>query len=364
MSARLKLFGNSLMVILVLLALCAGGCFLVFWLVAAPYTGGRLTENIGPVSARFFPAAGVLVLCLTGVGSVWTLGSAIRHYVRPLQRLKLAAAEIRDGNLDCELVVSGSDEFSEVSRSFEEMRVRLKDSNRQKRIAEEERGAMMASICHDLKTPITSIMGYADGILDKVAVTPEKVTEYAAVIRRKADSLQRLTEDLSLLSRLESAGLRLDTEPLDVGALAVEIAREFQDETPGMELSADVEPGLICEVDREKFGRVLGNLLQNSVKYKKPGRPPSVALRAVGTGDGALLTLTDDGVGIAREDLDKVYDRFYRADASRSSVGGSGLGLSIARQIVTLHGGRTWMRAAEGGGVTACVLLPLKGGKR
>ncbi len=362
MSARLKLFGNNTMAVLVLLALCAGGSFLIFWLVAAPYAGDRMGENLGAIMARFFSVAGVLVLCLAGTGSLWMAGSAIRGFVRPLQRLKLAAAEIRDGNLDYELIVTGNDEFAEVGRSFEEMRIRLRDSNRQKKVAEDERGAMMASICHDLKTPITSIMGYAEGILDGVADTPEKLREYALVISKKAHSLQKLTDDLSLLSRLENAALSLELRPLDIGGLAGEIASEFAEETPDIKLSFDIEKGLVSDIDREKFGRVLVNFLQNSVKYKRPEQAAvSVALRVVRAGEQAFLTLSDNGIGIADGDMERVYDRFYRADASRSVVKGSGLGLSIARQIVTLHGGKTWLRAAESGGVTACVLLPLSG---
>ena len=360
MSARLKLLGNNTVIIIVLLALCVCGAFLIFLLAATPYAGERINENLGVILAKFFSAAGVLMLCLAGIGLVWMSWSAIHAFIRPLQRLKLAAAEIRDGNLDYELIVTGNDEFSEVGRSFEEMRLRLKDSNRQKNIAEEERKAMMASICHDLKTPITSILGYAEGILDGVADTPEKIREYTLVISKKAYSLQRLTDDLSLLSRLENAQLPPELKPMDAGLLAGEITREFAEENPGMELTVEADEGLICDIDRESFGRVLVNLLQNSVKYKKPDRTaPSVSLSAVRAGNDALLTLTDDGIGIPPEDMARVYDRFYRSDASRSVVKGSGLGLSIARQIVTLHGGKTWMRAAEGGGVTACILLPL-----
>ena len=360
MSARFKLLGNNIMMIIALLAFCVCGAFILFALAAAPYAGQQITENLGAILARFFPTAGILVLCLTGIGLIWMYWSAIKSYIMPLQRLKLAAAEIRDGNLDYELIVTGNDEFSEVGRSFEEMRLRLKDSGRQKSIAEEERKAMMASICHDLKTPITSIMGYAEGILDGVADTPEKIMEYALVISKKAHSLQRLTNDLSLLSRLENARLPLELKPLDAGLLAQEIALGFAEENPEMELAIEIEEGHTCDIDKESFGRVLVNLLQNSVKYKRPEHTaPSVALNAARTGDNVLITLTDNGIGIQPEDMARVYDRFYRADASRSLVKGSGLGLSIARQIITLHRGKTWMRSAEGGGVTACILLPL-----
>lgn len=360
MSVRVKLIASSLTALLTLLAMSAGGCFLLFWNSAAPYTGPRLGENLGMIAARYFPLALVLLLILTGVGALWILASSVKSLVRPLRRLRRAALEIRDGNLDYELVVSGRDEFAELGLCFEQMRVRLKRSTREKQAAEDERRAMLSSVCHDLKTPITSILGYAEGILDGVADTPEKTAQYAQIIRKKALSLQKLADDLLLLSHLENAQLPLDLTSCDLGALATEISEEFSGETAGAALSADAAPGLVCMIDREKLARVLLNLLQNSVKYNN-GPAPRIELRVAAHGGHALLTVSDNGTGIPPAELGRVFERFYRVDASRGLVPGSGLGLAIARQIIHLHGGKIWIVNRPEGGLTVSVLLPLCG---
>lgn len=240
------------------------------------------------------------------------------------------------------------------------MRIQLKNSHIEKAIAESERSTMMASICHDLKTPVTSILGYAEGILDGVADTDEKKFEYVRVIQKKARSMQELTNDLSLLSKLENTQLELQKKLTDVGSITHEIASEFADMTPGLEIEFEIREGLVCELDRERFGRVVINLLENSVKYKKPGDvAPKLKITADEADGNALLTLTDNGIGISGDDLPHVFKSFYRADTSRSGVKGSGLGLSIVKQIITLHGGKAWTRSPKGGGLTVCLLLPL-----
>jgi len=381
---------------LVLNALSAAVGFLLFWLVANPYIGDRLDENAGHIAARYFPLEGIAVLILTGIGAIWIISVAARRVTGPLRRLKRAASEICDGNLGYELVVSGHDEFTELAAGFEKMRIRLKDSMRMQEKAEAERRAMMASVTHDLKTPITSIIGYAEGVLDGVAESPEKICEYMAVICKKARSLQALSEDLSLLSRLENAQLLLDKTEEDLGALVSEVwllgtggqpntGGRFSDtggrfscapcgaqenrppvsenrppvsESPTVSVS--IEPGLRVLIDREKIARVLVNLFENSEKYKKPEQPaPEISISLVRRGNEALLTLSDNGMGIAQGDLPYVFDRFYRADASRGRQSGSGLGLSIARQLVQLHGGKIWIVSNPGGGVSVNITLPI-----
>jgi histidine kinase len=220
---------------------------------------------------------------------------------------------------------------------------------------------MMASITHDLKTPITSIMGYADGILDEVANTPEKTREYAGVIRKKAKSLHLLTEDLNLLFRLENAQLPLDFVTADLGAFAADIIEEFSIENPGLAPECQLKSGLFANIDKEKMARVLLNLFQNSVKYKKPEQiVPVLRMSLVKNGPDALLTVSDDGLGIPQGDLSHVFEQFYRADASRGQSSGSGLGLSIARELVQLHGGKIWIVNNSGGGAAVNIALPLR----
>ena len=360
MSIRLRIIVSNLTAILVLNAFSLAVGFLIFWFAAAPFTGGRLSDNLGQIAARYFPLAGVMVLTLTGIGALWAVSVTARRVTKPLSRLKRAASEIRDGNLSHELAVSGNDEFTELSAAFEQMRVRLKDSTKIQERSEAERSAMMACITHDLKTPITSILGYAEGILDGVASTPEKIHEYAEVICKKAQSLQMLSDDLSLLSRLENAQLPLDKTAEDFGALITEAATEFSHNERELSLEMNLEAGVRVFVDREKMARVLVNLLQNSVKYKRPEQSRAeVSLRLVRQDNEALLTMSDMGMGISQSDLPYVFNRFYRADASRGVQSGSGLGLSIARQLVALHGGKIWVVNNSDVGVSVNILLPL-----
>ena len=382
MSIRSRIIINNLAAMLVLNALSITAGFLLFWFAASPFVGDRLTDNAAYVAARYFPLGGVAALIMTGIGAFWIIGVTARRVTGPLTRLKKAATEIRDGNLGYEMAVTGHDEFTELAAGFEQMRIRLRNSMRLQERAETERRAMMASVTHDLKTPITSIIGYAEGILDGVADTPERIKDYAEVIRKKARSLQVLSEDLSLLSLLESAGLPMNKQDEDLGELAYEVAEEFscdwrqgckwehkgtvllcsngtQENRP---LVFQIEPGLRVKIDREKMARVLVNLLQNSVKYKKPEQTePEISLTLVSRGNEALLTVSDNGVGITQNDLPNVFSQFYRADASRSIQSGSGLGLSIARHIVQLHDGKIWIVNNPGGGISVNISLPLIG---
>jgi len=337
--------------------------YLLFWFAANPYAGERLVSNAGLIAAQYFTLGGFVVLILTGIGALWAIGVTARHITGPLRRLKLAASEIRDGNLGYELSVSGTgrDEFAELAAGFEQMRIRLKDSVRMQEKAEMERRAMMASVTHDLQTPITSIIGYSEGILDNVASTPEKIREYAAVISKKARSLQALAEDLSLLSQLENAQIPLDKQEEDLSAFVSELALEFSGNIQGMQLDTRLVPGLRVLIDREKMARVILNLLQNCVKYKKPDQPgPEVSLALVKRNGLAILTVSDNGMGVAQSDLPHLFDQFYRADASRGRQGGSGLGLSIARELVHLHGGNIWILNNQGGGISVNISLPMQ----
>ena len=360
MSAKVRMHSNNVLIIFFLTLLAFLFSFIVFWINVLPYGGPRMAENLGEILGRIAPFAFIAIGITTAAGALLLWASSVRNIIAPLRRLKLAAAQIRDNNLDFELIIKGDDEFTELARSFEEMRLQLKNSRIEKEAAETERSTMMASICHDLKTPITSLLGYAEGILDGVADSPEKITSYIRVIRKKALSMQELTNDLTLLSKLETAQVQLEKRRTDIGALTREIVAEYADTVPGLELEYEIQSNLVCELDRERFGRVMINLLENSVKYKKPEDiAPQLKIVAVEADGNALLTITDNGIGISEGDLPHIFKSFYRADASRSIITGSGLGLSIVRQIITQHGGKTWMRSPRGGGVTICILMPL-----
>lgn len=360
MSTRLRIIVSNLTVIVVLSALSITVGFLLFWFAASLYMGDRFGENIASIAARYFSFGGIATLIISGIGALCVISVTARRVSAPLKKLYRAAMEIRDGNLGYELPVSGHDEFAELAAGFEQMRVRLKDSMRTQEKIEIERRTMMASITHDLKTPITSIMGYAEGILDGVAYTPEKIREYALVICKKAQSLQLLAEDLSLLSRLDNAQLPLDKQDEDFAELVSEVAAEFTHDNQDLCLTSQLASGFHVMIDREKMARVLRNLFQNSIKYKNPDIfGLKISLAIVKYNGDALFTMSDNGIGIASGDLPHVFDWFYQADTSRGQQPGSGLGLTIARQLVQLHDGKIWIINNPGGGISVNITLPL-----
>lgn len=360
MRVRNRMLTVQISVLFIFQALCLGLAFWVWFFAAAPLIGReRLVQHLGQIAARYFTAAGVLTLILGAASAAWLSYVARKRVYRPLARLKHAALRIRDGSLDYELPAVGRNDFSELAEAFEDMRIHLRNSMKETERAEQERRAMMSGITHDLRTPVTSILGYSEGILDGVARTPEQVYEYASVIRAKALALNALVEDLALLSVLEEAP-PMQLERMELGVWLKTCAEET-----AAELSARVEcetdDELWCVADRAKLNRVIGNLIGNAVKY---GRPPDegemlLRLTAQRDGDMALVTISDNGPGLPREEARRVFDRFYRADLSRGVVTGSGLGLSIARQIILLHKGKIWLSNREEGGLSANFTLPL-----
>jgi len=355
MTVRNRNWGLQLSVLLLSMTLCFCIAFFIFWIQAAPYCGERLSSNILAVAARYFPIAGVLLVVLCVPGVLWISLSEQKRIYKPLNRLVHAAKQISDGRLDYELVLSGLGEFSELGCAFEEMRVRLLDSIKQSEKSEAERLDVMNSICHDLKTPVTSILGYAEGILDGVADTPEKVGDYAGIIAKKARRMSDLVDGLNYLTVLENEP-PLSLEPVDIGEWLEAFARELSGEA---RVELDIEKGLICTVDAQKLSRVFYNLVDNSLKYTKV--EPVLWFTVRKNDDAALLSLLDNGPGLPPLETRKVFARFYRGDPSRSAIGGSGLGLSIARQIVSLLGGKIWLQNHKDGGLLASVSLPLTG---
>ncbi|MCL2030438.1 MAG: HAMP domain-containing histidine kinase [Oscillospiraceae bacterium] len=361
MRIRNRMLARQIAVLLITQALCFIAAFFVFLLTASPLVGERrLIQNIGSIAARYFPAAAAAGLVIGAAGVLVLSMAALRRVYAPLGRLKTAALHIRNGNLGYELPAAGQGDFAELSAAFEDMRVHLKNSTQAAERAERERRAMMANITHDLRTPITSILGYSEGILDGVAQSPEQVLRYAGIIRGKAQGLRKLAEDLALLGLLE------DEPPLELERLDAAAWFRARAEEAALELDAAVEweitdEALWCAADREKLARVVGNLLSNAVKYgRRDGVPPVIRFEARRDGEEALLTVADNGPGLPLGETRRAFERFYRADRSRGVVAGSGLGLSIARQIAELHKGKVWLANLRGGeGLSANVSLPL-----
>lgn len=269
----------------------------------------------------------------------------------PLAKLQLAARNIKEGNLDFEIESDADDEIGQLCRDFEAMRLRLK-ANAEEKIAYDREGKeLISNISHDLKTPITAIKGYVEGIMDGVADTPEKMDRYIKTIYNKANDMDLLINELTLYSKI-------DTNRIPYNFTTISAKQYFRDcgEDLSLELGAKgveftytnyVEKDSKVIVDPEQLRRVINNIVTNSLKYTdKSTAKISMVLKDVG--DYIQVELGDNGKGIAPKDLPFIFDRLYRADASRnSSKGGSGIGLSIVKKIVEEHGGKIWAASEE-----------------
>ena len=259
------------------------------------------------------------------------------------QRIELAPAEGSAENLD---------EIGRLALSFNRMAGTLERT-------EVMRRELIGNVAHELRTPLASIKGYMEGLIDSVLPADADTFD---IVYREADRLQRLVHDLQELSRLEEGALSLDLRPLSVSALVrgaeARLRPQFQEKDIELEIQV---PGGLPQVmgDRDRLDQVLVNLLGNALQYTPSGRQVSVS--ATAQADHVRITVVDEGIGIAREHLPHLFERFYRVDRSRSRVGGgTGIGLTISRHMVEAHGGV--LHATSGGvgkGSTFSFTIPL-----
>ncbi len=285
------------------------------------------------------------------------IGWSYSGIVPELRYLVQAADRMREGDLEQPIVSSGSNEFSELSASLEAMRKRLKANTEEKLAYEEQQRQLISNIAHDLKTPITAIKGYSEGLMDGVAKTPEKQQAYLRTIYNKANEMNALINELSLYSKIDTNRIPYNFQPVNVEAYFMDCAEEL-----GMELKTQQIEFLYSNftssdtqiiADPEQLERVIHNIVSNSVKYRGSQTHLVITMRLQDVGDFIQVELGDNGMGIETKDLPHIFDRMYRADASRnSSTGGSGIGLSIVKKIIEDHGGNIWVTSKMGEGTT------------
>lgn len=332
----------------------------------------RWKHSIRDIVIAFF-----IILVITGaILSFWIYQSILR----PLNILSIATRQIGAGNLDQPIHITSSDEIGHLCRDFEEMRIRLKSMVEERIESEENTREIMSSISHDLKTPVTAIKGYAEGILDGVADTPEKQQKYLHTIYTKANDITYLIDELSLFSKVERNSLAYNFVSVNLEGYFTDCIEDVSLDLESQNMTIDYYNTTAKDthilVDTEQLKRVLHNIIENAVKYNdKPDGHISIRVEDVAqqhiipplyrqiNEDGTDLIpqqtpdefiqvqIEDNGPGIAADDLPHIFDRFFRADASRnSSKRGSGLGLAIVKMIISEHGGRVWAESIEGVG--------------
>lgn len=304
-----------------------------------------------------FISAFVILISVALVVGLWVY----RSIAVPLVKLKKATQNIKEGNLDFVLDVEGKDEFSELCQDFEEMRRRLKESTEEKSLIEKENRELISNISHDLKTPITAVKGYVEGIMDGVADTPEKMDRYVRTIYNKTNEMDHLINELTFYSKIDTNRIPYTFNKINVEDYFEDCSEEvgLELETRGIELvyANYVEKDVMVIADGEQIRRVIHNIISNAIKYMD--KPKGIIqIRIKDVGDFIQIEIEDNGKGIGPKDLPYIFDRFYRTDVSRnSSKGGSGIGLSIVKKILEDHGGKVWATSRLGIGTIMYFVL-------
>lgn len=269
----------------------------------------------------------------------------------PINQLDIAMQNIAEGNLEYMLTTQEKGEIGELYRNYEDMRLRLKESTDEKFEHEQKNKELVSNISHDLKTPITAIKGYVEGIMDGVADTPEKMNKYIKTIYDKANDMDRLINELTTYSGIDNNRIPYTFRRINVadyfGDCVEEVGLDLESKNIQLNYDDLVEASTQIIADPEQIKRVINNIIGNSVKYmdKEQG---VIDIRILDEVDSIRVEIEDNGMGIAAKDLPNVFERFYRTDASRnSSKGGSGIGLSIVKKIIEDHGGYIWATSKE-----------------
>ena len=284
-----------------------------------------------------------------------------KSIVTPIHHLQVATKKITDGNLDFEMPAGGEDEIGELCTDFEEMRRRLKETAEEKLEAEKQNKELISNISHDLKTPITAVKGYVEGLMDGVADTPEKQEKYIRTIYNKANDMERLINELTFYSKIDTNRIPYHFDRINVNDYFAdcveELSIELEEQNIELAYFNYVDENVQVIADAEQIKRVINNIVSNSIKYiDKP--KGYINIRVKDVGDFVQVEIEDNGKGIATKDLPLIFNRFYRTDASRnSSKGGSGIGLSIVKKIIEDHGGKVWATSKENTGTVMYFVL-------
>jgi two-component system sensor histidine kinase BaeS len=290
-------------------------------------------------------------LALLGVlaGAVLVTVLIARRIARPIATLTGAAVQMRAGDLDTRVAVEGSDEIAQLGHAFNNMAASLQAEDQARR-------TLTTHVAHELRSPLANLLGYLEAIQDGV-VKPDPAT--IASLHDEATALQHLVTDLQQLSLAEAGQLSLQPEPTDLATLLDRVASAHR---PGAEagevlLSVQAESTVVVQLDPGRARQVLNNLVSNAIRHTPPGGTVDLVLTCTDT--SAQIDVRDTGSGIAPEHLDRIFERFYRPDESRSrATGGSGLGLAIAKQLTEALGGTISVVSEEGRGSTFTIRFP------
>ncbi|MGN7413034.1 ATP-binding protein [Paenibacillus sp. SAF-068] len=321
----------------------------------------RERSPFAELTRKLLPVMSLLLIGVLIIANLLLFRWITRSFIKPLNQLRSSAEQIKDGNLSFKIQLNSNDEVGQLSEAFESMRNQLQRSYALRQQDEANRKELISNISHDLRTPITNIKGYIEGIRDGVANTPEKMESYVNIIHSKAVSMDKLVDELFLYSKLDLNQEPFLFETVDIADFLEdsieELRYDMEDKGVALYWNNQVSGPAMAAVDPEKLKRTVVNVVDNALKYmENEHKRFEITLQA----DENWITMTfrDNGRGIPKEALPYIFERFYRAEQSRnSSTGGSGLGLAIARQIIDGHGGFIWAESQPDDGTSIYIRL-------
>lgn len=317
--------------------------------------------NIGDYYNSFIAFTFIAFLIVFIIGSIIVQKQNMKDIIRPITDLTKETEKLRIGELETAITDKGYGEVKELRSAIEQLRLQLKNSIYYQQKVDENRKFLISSISHDLKTPVTSIRGYIDGVLDGIADTDEKRQYYLSRAIEKTKIINTMIEDLLLYSKLDLNQMTFEKENVNIvkymESCMDDSSEEFIRENKKIIFENNLSNPYFVIIDIAKFKRVLQNIMDNAKRnIEKQTGQLKIILRE--TNSSVLVEFKDNGKGINKQDLPYVFDRFYRADIAREVKGSSGLGLAIAKQIVEGLNGRIWAVSEEGHG--ASIIISLK----
>jgi signal transduction histidine kinase len=316
--------------------------------------------------SAFYIVCLIVTLLIIFIG--WKLSRWLgRQIIQPLEVLQATASHIAQGDLDTPVPVESEDEIGMTMLAFELTRRQLKRARETREKYDRSRKELIAGISHDLSTPLTKIEGYAYGLQDRIANTPEKRAHYIHMIIETAENMEKLVRTLFLFSKLDLGQVEYHLEAVPLRAYLNDYVEDQKEHYRGKGLEIILEAScdeVEVNLDRLQFSRIISNILSNSIKYKTASIGHMV-IRLMKSGDSRVrLIFEDDGPGVGEADLKHLFESFYRTDKARTNTSkGSGLGLAVVRELVKGMGGIIWAENAQPHGLIIAMEFPVKKGE-
>ncbi|MGL5646375.1 MAG: sensor histidine kinase [Clostridium sp.] len=305
----------------------------------------------------------VIILLLNEITIIYMISRMERRFITPMGKLQQGVRKIAEGDYTVRLKSTEKNEVELLTKEFNKMAERLEDGEKIKKEYEENRKFLITNISHDLKTPITSINGYVEGLLEGV-VKEENVENYLKVIKTNAEYMNRLIDDLFLFSKLDMQKIEFIFSKTNIKLYLEDIVEEFyfilEEKKIKCTYVFDIPENMYVNIDGKRLYRALRNILDNGIKYGRGKEDLEIEISLYNDFDNVFIEITDNGYGIEKDQVDKIFKRFYRVDKERTKdFNSTGLGLAITKEIIDAHNGEIYVSSEVNVGTSFTIKLPI-----